>query len=261
MDKGGKPKPLPCCLIVDKQIQFGYLTKFAVSEIENTFLININETNLKICLDCVLGLPAIIYDGLAKILGTDFKNDEFGSTLVSAPIRRFMKLTADFPGFGRKPASEFFRYLLKNQNIDQIPKRQVEVLCNANSVFKEKPFQKNIQTGTFRLWKEISLSNEQFYFPYLETKPSNKNSVPVFEGYPSLSWKLILNANKRQPAKLKTLMKSYCPDLIFTKKHQDQVDKDPNLADALVLALTVKSYEQHSNAPDGEGWILGAEKS
>ncbi len=54
-------------------------------------------------------------------------------------------------------------------------------------------------------------------------------------------------------------MRKFFAMLSFDRQLQKQVDRDPNLADAVVLALTMyKSRRARVRlAPNFEGWILG----
>lgn len=230
IDKMGRPRPLPACLIENEKITFSYIKVFSIDEILNTFP-QVSTSNLVVCIDCVLGLPR----------------------QINIPLRQAMLMTNQFEGYGRKPAREYFLYLGKGE----IHRRHIEIISKSNSVFAEKPFQKNIQTGTFRLWKELSLSGQNFYFPFLE-QIQNKRLVPVIEGYPSLSWKILFNTKNRNVDRLTVFMKKIST-VTWTTEHQKIVTKDPNLADALVLALTLKhrQFELSNIKIDPEGWILG----
>jgi len=226
----GVPKPLPACWIQGRQVRFFYLASFKKSEIEKH--LPKKGSLVGIGLDCVLGLP--------QELGIDW--------------RRALQWTSRFPGYGRAPAQKFFRSIGRGK----IWRRKVEVLAQANSIFQEKPFQRNIQTGTFRLWKDMAQDPDFFYVPALEKKKDRKQ-LPVFEGYPSFSWKRILKTPSRRPSELTRLLRVSKPSLRWTRSHQAQVDRDPNWADALLLALSLKLFRKEALAqkPTPEGSILG----
>lgn len=232
INQKGVPKPLPACLIRDKQIEFIYLDSFNQPEIKKRTGLN-HLGRLLICVDCVFGLP-----------------QEMNLSWREALIK-----IGNFEGYGRIPAQNYFRHLAQNR----FYRRKIEILCNANSVFKEKPFQKNIQTGTYRIWKDLSLKPDDFYVPALE-KRNHTNQLPLFEGYPSYSWKIMLGSKKREPQQLSSLVKNNSLTLEWTSEHQKQVIKDPNLADAFLLALTMKTFKKEAlkQSPSQEGWILGA---
>lgn len=231
IDSNGNPKPLPACLINKKEIQFFYLKTLSKTAIQQQLQMN-DLKNLLICVDSVLGLPEEL-------------NINWPSALEK--IKRF-------PGYGRKPAKDYFRHLGQGQ----IFKRQIEIFCKANSVFAEKPFQKNIQTGTFRIWKELTLNLKDFYIPALENKKF-ATQLPLYEGYPSYSWKLLLKSNHRRPTELTELIVKNNLELNWSDEHQRKVNKDANLADAFVLALTILKLHKAAKKlkPHPEGWILG----
>lgn len=231
IDSNGTPKALPACLINKNEIHFFYLKTLSKTAIQQQLQMN-DLKNLLICVDSVLGLP--------EELNIDW----------SSALEKIKK----FPGYGRKPAQEYFRHLGQGQ----IFKRKIEVICKANSVFAEKPFQKNIQTGTFRIWKELTLNLKDFYIPALENKKF-VTQLPLYEGYPSFSWKVILKSNQRRPAELTELLIKNNLNLNWTAKHQETVNKDSNLADAFVLALTILKLHKEAKRlkPHPEGWILG----
>lgn len=230
VDLKGRPKPLPAAVIRCQTVEFFYLQSLSRLHIEEK-LGNFNS-QIMICADCVLGLP--------ESVGTSW--------------RQALKGLKDFTTYGRAPAQKYFFELGKGE----IHKRKIEIACKANSVFQEKPFQKNIQTGTYRLWKEISLNENDFWIPSLEEKKSDLQ-IPLFEGYPSYSWKLILQAATRSPKDLTSLLKKSKIQIKWTKAHQAQAEKDPNLADAFLLALTMQKFEgvAFDRKPTNEGHILG----
>ncbi len=233
--KTGRAKPLPCCLIEGKSIHFFYLNFFDFRQIKSEFP-NITEEKSQFCVDCVFGLPVE--------LPFDF--------------RKVLNKTNAFKGYGRKPASEFFHSLGNGQ----VHRRKIEILCHANSVFQDKPFQKNIQTGTFRIWKDLASGSDWFYFPAIEGSQYTEGA-PLYEGYPSLSWRRLFQVRKRSPKELTRLLKKAGYQVNWTRKHQEQVNKDSNLADAFVLALTIKLFynETLHIVPNPEGFILGYKNS
>lgn len=233
IDAKGKPRPLAACLIRKKSVTFLYLATFSKEEILKKVKLSESES-LLICVDCVLGLPK-----------------ELNLTWRSA-----LKKIRKTKHFGRRAAIDFFGKIGKGQ----IFRREIEILCHANSVFAEKPYQKNIQTGTFRIWKDISMHEKDFYAPALENKISS-GQIAIYEGYPSFSWRLLFGSKTRQPKNLTKFIKSEKLLLHWTRKHQSSVEVDPNLADAFLLALTMKNFNKPvlKMKPQNEGWILGFE--
>lgn len=223
----GRPRPLPTCVLKNNQLEFTYLKSFSSAEV-----LDITSTvrDLIISIDCVLGLPKIL----------------------KMPLRRAILKTATVDGYGRKPAMQFFRELGKKQ----IYRRDCELRLNANSVFLEHPFQKNIQTGTFRFWKDMSQDPNWFYIPWVEKK-KNSSQTPVYEGYPSFIWKHLLKSPQRRPEDLKDLFKKYDPKIKVSKTFLSDIRKDPNLADAAVLAIAARDLTSVKPKPNIEGHILG----
>ena len=230
----GQPKPLPACLLVDGKVSFFYLDSLSLKDLSK-HIPSAQHQQLLTCIDCVLGLPVEL----------------------RLPWREALELLEGYEGYGRKPAQEYFRALSKNH----IYRRKVELLCRANSVFQEKPYQKNIQTGTFRFWKDLIANSRDFYVPALETR-TRSNQLPLFEGYPSHSWKILLGTKHRRPESLSELIHTNKIKVVWNQVHQESVNKDPNLADAFLLALTIKTLKEEAlqQTPHPEGWILGAAK-
>lgn len=230
VDSKGRPKPLPAALIRGQTVEFFYLPALSKEHIEKK--LGSSTSQIMICADCVLGLPES----------------------VGVSWRAALKGLSNFTSYGRTPAQKYFYDLGKGE----IHKRKIEIACKANSVFQEKPFQKNIQTGTYRLWKDIFLNENDFWIPALEKKKTDLQ-IPLFEGYPSFSWKLLLQASTRSPKDLTSLIKKAKIGITWTKDHQAQAEKDPNLADAFLLALTMQKFAgvAFDRKPTNEGHILG----
>lgn len=225
VDRLGKPKPLPACLIKNNSVNLFYLDHFS-EHIQKL------KPDL-VCIDCVLGLPV--------------------TTQVS--LREAIAQTKAYEKFGRAAAQDFFAKLGGGTKHT----RSVEVKLKANSVFTVHPFQKNIQTGTYRFWKEMADSPDWFYLPALpHEKKSKSNKIPVVEGYPSYYWKTLLKKNHRSPKELLEILKSTYPKLVFLKADIKLLEKDENLADALLLALAAREFKNDLNRKSHpEGWILG----
>lgn len=250
VDRLGKPKPLPVCLIQGNSIRFQTIAKFSLNEIES--LVGFERLgSVVVCIDCVLGLPA-----------------PFGKTLQQA-----MDDTARFPGFGRKVAQKYFSELLSEFQILQgprglnnkldFPRRKVELLTGSNSVFQVHPFQKNIQTGTFRFWKDMVDEKHpyKFVFPMVNKRFKRGNTIPVYEGYPSLSWKILFQTTFRRPTGLPLLLKRHFGHLKISREDLKTGVTNPNFADSMVLALTATCFWKAAQefSAQKEGWILGFE--
>ena len=99
--------------------------------------------------DCVFGLPSNMRRGnasLRQLLERAATHD----SAASEPL-------------GRQRSAAFFRNILKEFRPDRHgdekwPLRRCEQLASSNSVFQELPFQKNIQSGTYRIWCDLGRS-------------------------------------------------------------------------------------------------------
>lgn len=225
------PRPLPACLIRGRKVSFHYLNSFSRTEFEK-IIPDISVARPLICVDCVFGLPQKLSHSWLKVMQLIKKSD----------------------GYGRKPAENFFKQL----GGGQILRRKIEIALGGNSVFQEKPFQKNIQTGSYRIWKDISQKSEDFYLPALELRKSHRQ-LTIVEGYPTYSWKILFAVSKRSPSQLHSLVKQHRLTLNWNPKLQKAVAKDPNLADAFILALMAKKFKRSISSlnPQKEGSILG----
>lgn len=234
--------------------------------------------------DCVLGLPSpmrrhgeSIRDLLS--LATSF-NDQ-----TTIPM-------------GRKRAAAFFHQLLQKSNFqgapgERWPLRHCERLTASNSVFQEHPFQKNVQSGTYRIWCDLgySLDSRPAGQPRLwphDYHDSDDGKIPgiaspemvIAEGYPSLYWKKLFDLRSRQPASLRPVVNRTMEQYKVTVESADWelIKSDPDLADAVVLGLaafvldtrglflkalnatdlTSASVEPGMFEASFEGWIAGA---
>lgn len=252
----GLPKALPLALIrlsdgawmlethfENKPMMIGSFCKKSLLDICNKFSVQWSSS-IAVLVDCVLGLPEAVIPPAAMRGG---RLDLWG----------LMQRTAQTPGFGRNPAEDFFKQFW-NQLSSRYPKRQCEDWADANSVFISRPYQKNIQTGTFRLWKEMSREE-----PWLSIWPFEQREAPVLiEGYPSYSWRKLFGFDERSPALLKSLT-----DRLGVAWTEKELTEDQ--ADAAILALTGFYLSQSNkllNPLDNfksstkafkEGWIAG----
>lgn len=232
VDKNGKPKALPACMITGNNIQLFYLREFS----KEAILCELKEfenPRILICVDCVIGLP--------QPLGLSWR-------------QALRKIPAN-SGYGMLAARKFFKTLSSNK----IYYRQVEIELGANSVFREMPYQKNIQTGSFRIWKDIASKTNDFFVPFLK-EDSQPGQIPVYEGYPSYSWTALFGVRKRAPKEITKYLKVSFPNLKISRESRTLLKKDQNMADALVLAITMQEHhlqQPPKGQPSTEGWILG----
>ncbi len=135
---------------------------------------------------------------------------------------------------GREIAESFF----KRHDRPPGSKRDIDQKTGAQSLYSPLPFQRNIQTGTFRIWSELGdPRNQKFnFFPWSHS--SSKQKTWVVEGYPSLSWKNLFNSKTRSPGNLSQWIEQIIrPEIKISEKTKDLICLDQNYADAAVLAL------------------------
>ncbi|MEN9722465.1 MAG: hypothetical protein RJB38_451 [Pseudomonadota bacterium] len=176
-----------------------------------------DEANIGIAVlvDAVLGLPRM-------------------SVLWSEALARLAPLPRRF---GRQPAAAFFSSLLGGKEL--IPTRLCEQWARANSVFRELPYQKNIQTGTFRVWQDLISDprrEEWAIWPY--SRQSQRYTL--FEGYPSLMWRQLARQWVRDRSRLAGWL--FEQKIEFTSEDESRFSASADLADAVMLAVS--------------GWIL-----
>ena len=234
--------------------------------------------------DCVFGLPSDMRRAnasLRQLLDRAATHD----SAASEPL-------------GRQRSAAFFRNILKEfrpgrDDDKKWPLRRCEQLASSNSVFQEHPFQKNIQSGTYRIWCELGRSLRKQnghavrFWPHDFTTGHHANDtndahagqmMTIAEGYPSLYWKNFFGAKTRRPEDLQTLSTAALKDLgwSLTCPHWEVITNDPDTADAAVLALAAFIMQSSSElfqrslscAPDPsatvfhadfEGWIAGVQ--
>lgn len=253
--KSGKPKPLPAAVVTSagRQLVLSVstlksLTKDSIDSFLETENLELNRSGeLAIAVDCALGLPEEVFPR--------------GQTLFDL-FRDANTYKYEGRAHGRKTADHFFKRFL--EGTDQFPRRQCEVMAKANSIFQLQPFQKNIGCGTFRIWKELGSKNKWFHL-----WPIERLSLvfpTIFEGYPTLVWKKIFGLKKRSPRDLiEAAEKKIGMEIAVSEATRELLIKDPNYADAAVLALGAYYLDQAEELTDTldipartkEGWIMG----
>ena len=184
-----------------------------------------------IFLDCVFGLPSATWPG--------------GPGLQS--LWNLFSGAHSFPGgYGLQPAANYFARILARSAVDisetankKYPVRNCEILANANSVFRTHPFQKNIQCGTYRIWRDLGATAH----PWINIRhftPSRAVSADLpwlFESYPSLFWRTLFGQRTRNLQNLREAVTTALPNLRLNKIDWALLAHDPDIADAAVLAL------------------------
>lgn len=253
---GGDPKPLPASWIIveedEARLEVSMLESLRWSTLSK--LSSSKAAKIEILADCVFGLPR----------GTRRQSVFKDELRAAAEFRRLH-------GLGRSAAELFFKERYHSvyeaaermkPNSLQFPQRECEVRAAANSVFRSRPYQKNIQTGSFRIWAELGADLEAAddWFSLWAHEPLKK--VPLGEGYPSHSWKVVTGFSKREPDLVFKFLTSKFKSLKLPSSHQ-QKSFTADQADAVVLAVHLwssggfRKKKVHPKA--GEGWIFGLE--
>ena len=202
------------------------MTHAEISLLLTTTLPKFASQNVLICVDSVFGLPKALDVSPAQIF---------------EQIRNYTHLGKHY---GAITAHAFFTEFLRDGVIEH---REVERKVKANSVFRLKPFQRNIGCGSYRVLKELSQDTTWFdLWPH----QALQSQYAIAEGYPSYFWKHLLGAKSR--------------DLTYLKKKFKHLNfKTTDEADSFVLAYgAMNSLHQldskriHPSAQK-EGWILG----
>lgn len=209
----------------------------------------------------------------------------FGWAEGSAPLWKLFQRAHEFesgsgPRFGRSIAEGFFAKLLMHLRRDlpsqepagvALPHRRCEVLSGANSVFQSRPFQRNIQTGTFRIWREMGESGSAWanLWPFDAPQDSRPDRPWVFEAYPTWLWREVLGLRVREPLKLRSAVTERLGSDPGDSATWERIEGSPDLADAAVLAIGgfILDLENRLEEPfpsfreqreiSSEGWIVG----
>ncbi len=276
--KGKRAKPLKVCLAnktekgweINTQNPRGQsltidgVTPAAIQKLLNQFEIDRPNSRLAIMADCVLGMP----------------KDHWPSLKASNPSSKLWKLfqkahdhSHEGANFGLKVSESFFKQFLKDPN--SFSKRYCEEISGSNSIFTTRPFQKNIQTGTFRIWRDLVSEGRA---PWLNIWPFNSKSCYnpenpwLFEGYPTLFWRNYLEIPNRNGDALIKKLKTLHFKNQFSFDTFAKIQSDPDLCDAAVLVLggillqntnsLMTPFSGFWETPiiSTEGWISGQKK-
>jgi hypothetical protein len=229
-DSRGLPKPLPAAVV---QLQFN---PFLIEEVACLSLaqllppqqlkdISINPlTQVWYILDTVLGLP--------KTCGRVVDHELF----MAAKEYRHKH------GLGLQAAHQFFQSLLPKREETKIseppihPRRRIEEELKAQSVFALTPYQRNIASGTYRIWSELADWNPLNYRIWPDSLPDDESTHPrvtLVEAYPSAIWSKRFAG--KDPKRLFRFWQTHfayeLPSFI-----REKISQDPNWADSWVMA-------------------------
>lgn len=275
---GQKAKPLKVCLMKregsqwkaytqnsqGKPLTLASLCESAVAKFLEPFAMNWPNPKLAIHVDCVLGLP---HSAWPKDSNALVPRDALWGLFHLVKQHRFQGMS-----YGRFASQNFFEILLKLSSQNGIPLRECEKYSGSNSVFTTRPFQKNIQTGTYRLWRDLAQDGNS---PWLHLWPFDWSETPpqdnawLFEGYPSLLWKKYLNLSSRDPKALGSWVRRFSKSFKLECDTLELITNDCDHADSFVLALCglllqreqrlFTPFPNFSQLPQlrREGWITG----
>jgi hypothetical protein len=282
---GKKARPLPCAILIEESPRAWTSTwRVELLELESASLGCFQDAlsragvpavewgSCALLLDCVLGLPHEVCAG-----------SEEGASFLWKLFKKAAAYSYQGKSYGREAAEVFFAEILEQSGQKGIPTRQCEELAAANSVFRSRPFQKNIQTGTYRLWKDLGKELGREASGWGNFWPANLWSSPdlarpwIFEGYPSWIWKRVLGLPHRDSKLLKQLFDSgrmeFADRVRVKASDWNLLLEDADLTDAFVLAiggLALQDRKELWSPPlfqgltpeqkkriQREGWILG----
>ena len=236
-NKNGKPKSLPVCLIY-KNIIYPNLW---LSDLKFESLGQLIQKTLNIKVDHLNSLRPLILIDSVFTLPSELKITHHQLMTRSNTYKYNNK------SFGAVTAFNFFNSFLIH-GLTALPQRKIELKLKANSVFKLKPFQRNIGCGSYRVLKELSADRNWFKLWPVDKKQNAWATIA--EGYPSYYWKKIFKLKNRPQKK------------IFTFKNKSIHFKSKDHMDAFVLAIAARKYQdQTTKIPNSEaqteGWVLG----
>jgi len=245
------PLTLPCLSPTSLRL---FLGKFGVTW---------PNPKLAIIADCVFGMPEEIFPTTPGNTPEENLWNLFSKTLN----HRY-----DEALFGLKVSESFFSTFIASNKTP--PKRECEKFSGSNSLFTTRPFQKNIQTGSYRIWRDMVCETSKPWlniWPFVSKENFNGRTAWIFEGYPTFMWKQLLGLPTRNTLALIKLLSSGPFKSRFKFDSFSLLKADPDLSDAAVLALggVILQDQNKLMTPfkgfwklttrSKEGWISGIE--
>lgn len=224
--------------------------------------VHAGSSSLAILADCVFGLPAEAWPEGAPP----------GSATLWSLFREAARDDETRAGYGLKPAAKFFAEALLRSSYrgsEPHPVRCCERLAKANSVFRTHPYQKNIQCGTYRIWRDLGRATEAWVkIRWFEPQATALDERPwLFEAYPSLIWRELFNLRTRDLTRVHDAIEAAFAHFELPLNLDETIEGSADRTDAIVLALGGWWLNQEGKlfAPSPlprlslgrEGWIVG----
>lgn len=222
----------------------------------------VGSAKVALLVDCVFGLAQEAWP----------RNKKSGAATLRKLFARAARDEKGRRGYGLNAAAAYFKDVLRRSSTPPAegayPVRECEVLANANSVFRTHPYQRNIQCGTYRIWRDLGrFGSDWVHLRFFERASDLRPRPMLFETYPSLMWNLSLDLTTRHMPSLVVALDRAFPDVAISKQDIDAILASPDRADAAVLALggrwlrdrglLVHGEPSKSKTLAREGWIAG----
>ena len=262
---GINAKPLPVSLlfvnknqkweiIVSNELFLDYFSPECIKKLFQKYCNHIHLNKTFIAIDSVFGVPH----------RKDLKNTKSIRSYYKQAINHSHNNLFSI-NFGRNVAEDFFK-LSKWYENSNLPKRLVESIAKANSLFSARPYQKNVQTGSYRTWVELGQywkDDDYFLWPFDIITDVDK--AIIAEIYPSYFWKNYFDSSTRGKLNLSKIIDIMDENIIYSSQI-DQLNEDHQ--DAVIASLgAYKSIDNNSycypyeyvedSIRNREGWILG----
>jgi hypothetical protein len=254
---GGRPRPLPAVRLVRGDTRWSLESGSLAAASRDELLAFAADEAPAIALDAVLGLPLACWQGEPPFV------DSMWSLLGRA---------SRTSGYGRAHAESFFASFTP-VNGEKLPRRACDTIAKANSILATRPFQKNVQTGTFRIWKDLTRDGVRWanLWPFDDVRTASKRRPWLFEGYPSFLWARLFGFQRRAPMRFAEVIvraRALGVDIAVTRALLARLTTDADLADAAVLAIGAACLDVRGRlfrpfarfsplVTKTEGWIMG----